>query len=221
MAMPTNRRELRYSWAGAVGTVLAVTVLILGSYLLASQLFPMVLAQPMLNLAIVGIGGATFGLFTAWITRRRADLRAMSAQRLDLLERTRAAHVRIAQAQRILTADRRPATYTDQLRDLMKVAAEVEDVRADVEAAPTLLGPDNGAIVKGLTGMVWFLTEGYREYTSWSKSNAPTPSLDNYSRPDGPWLNDLTKTLGEMPRAYEEAVTDSKGNMRRYVYGSR
>jgi hypothetical protein len=132
-------------------------------------------------------------------------------QRLDLLRRTRAAHVRIAHAKRILKANDSAELYVKEMRKLMLVIPVLEDIAADVAAAKHLFGKDNDDIKGGIDGMVKFLEEGYTEYEEW-----PPPRI---TRPVGGWLTELVSDK-EMPCCYNTAVDNSKGRMRFHVYGS-
>jgi hypothetical protein len=168
----------------------------------------------LLQLGVVGVGTALVGLLVTGLTYFQTKVEEKTDQRLDLLRRIRAAHVRIVHAKRILKSDESAKIYTQQMRKLMLVIPELEDIGADVVAAKRLFGKDNGQIKGGVDDLVTYLEKGYTEYTD--HLTRPQPRT---TRPVGGWLTELVDSE-EMPCCYDEAVGKSKGCMRFHVYGS-
>ena len=72
------------------------------------------------------------------INEQRDKEQELRNKRMDFLRRIREAHVQIANAQRLIRADRMPKTYSEQMRVLMLVTPELEDIERDIEATTDL-----------------------------------------------------------------------------------
>lgn len=195
--------------------------------------FRSVLASNLLQVAVITIGGlvivALLGLIQELQAKRERDM----AKRLELFRRMRAAHVRIVRAQRLLRGDGSPETYGKQLRALMAVARDLEEVREEIKISGNLYKDDRCSIMWGIAIIIEFLEKGSVEYINWCngtsglkgepRSNdwvaklievhkSPEPVIDLFNEK---WaLNDM------MPEDYECGLTKSKLKMREYVYGN-
>lgn len=196
--------------------------------------FRSVLASNLLQ----GVAIATGAIVIGWLVGRSADRQAnrleLDRKRLELLQRMRAAHVSIAHAQRLIMAED-DDTYKQQMRALMLVARDLEEIREDVKVTEGLYaGKDRRSIMKGIAKIIEFLEAGNREYVGWRNSEGSQSERD-YRRLE--WVADLIKPRGRpsgssedpydenwappdrMPDDYEKGLDLSKANMRAYVYG--
>ena len=92
-------------------------------------------ARYLLQVGVVGIGTALVGLLLTGYAYIRSTIKEDADRRLDLLQRTRAAHVRIIRAKQLMTADPSSETYRTQMQKLMHVSPDLEDICADAQAA--------------------------------------------------------------------------------------
>jgi hypothetical protein len=200
----------------------------------APETFASVLASNLLQGAVIVIGAAVIAALLGLIQEMRAKRERDMAKRLELFRRMRAAHVSIARAQKLLRADNTPGAYAKQMRALMAVARDLEEVREEVKVSGHLYKrPDRYSIMEGIALIIKFLEQGSIEYVEWrNRSSGPT------TEPRGnPWLADLItvrKSPGSeldpsnedwapndmMPENYENGLTKSKLKMRVYVYGT-
>jgi hypothetical protein len=171
-------------------------------------------ARYLLQVGVVGIGTALVSLLLTWYAYIRSTIKEDADRRLDLLQRTRAAHVRIIRAKQLMTADPSSETYRTQMQKLMHVSPDLEDICADAQAAKHLFRKDDDQIRLGLEQIVQFLHRGYDEYIR------HPPNTAVWRTPPREWLTAVTGSADGMPSCYEVAVTMSKGRMRHHVYGS-
>jgi hypothetical protein len=230
-------------WPWSVVVVVVLLAIAAGLGWLAWQLydsaaprtFKSVIGSNLLHVAVIAIGGLVIGALLGGIQEMRAKRERDRARRLELLRRMRAAHVRIARAQRLLRADDSPGTYGKQMRALMAVARDLEEVREEVRVSGRLYKkPDRRSIMWGIALILIFLERLSTEYTDWSNLAS---GLKGKSR-DNRWVADLVavrKSRGPaldpsdedwaptdvMPDDYECGITKSKGTMREYAYGTR
>src|SRR3954451_22675969 len=129
----------RRQWMYAVGCTIGFLVLAWGLGAVAWKIhlkydgkYADELITSLLQLGVVGVGTALVGLLVTGLTYFQTKVKEKTDQRLDLLKRTRAAHVRIVHAKRILKSDDSAEIYAQEMRDLMLVIPELEDIGADV-----------------------------------------------------------------------------------------
>jgi hypothetical protein len=123
---------------------------------------------------------------------RRAEREQDDSKRLELLRRMRAAHVRISHAQKLIRAGEDARTYSKQMRGLMLVARDLEEIREDVKVTKGLYkGDDRGSIMTGIAQIIEFLEVGSREYVDWNKRENSLPEANHRQ---GRWLCDLIET---------------------------
>jgi hypothetical protein len=107
------------------------------------------------------------GTFLKWLidrinTERDKD-QELHSKWVDFLRRMREAHVRIANAQRLIYADPSPGIYNKQMRMLMLVTPELEDIERDINATTNLFcekTADKGNIQDGINEIVAYLMTG-------------------------------------------------------------
>ena len=200
----------------------------------APNTFKSVLASNLLQGAVVVIGGAVIAATLGVIQEMRAKRERDTAQRLELFRRMRAAHVRIARAQKLLRADDNRETYAKQMRALIAVARDLEEVREEVKVSGHLYKrPDRCSIMEGIAIIIKFLEAGGIEFIDWCNLASGLKSKPRDNR----WVADLVAARNSpgsvldpsnedwapddmMPDDYERGLTKSKLKMREYVYGT-
>ena len=200
----------------------------------APMSFERVLASDLLQGVIVVIGAAAITALLAVIREIRAERERDMTRRLELFRRMRAAHVRIARAQGLLRADDHPETYGKQMRALMAVARDLEEIREEVRVSGRLYKKDRRSIMWGIALILIFLERLSNEYICWSnlasgqkgkpRDNTWVADLvaDRKSRDPARYPSDQDWAPTDMmPDDYERGLTKSKGTMREYAYGTR
>ena len=214
----------RYSLAIAVFAVLAVlAVLVGGAWLLYAKgdtAFGRSFADLLLlQLALLLIGGTAFKSLIRHMNKQRDKEQELRNKRMDFMRRMREAHVRIANAQRLIYANRSPRTYSEQMRVLMLVTPKLEDIERDIAATTDLFKPgDKEEIQEGINDIVAYLDEGYDEYAKWRRNSTVDYETLRQRKPG--WLSKLVECGRCMPEKYLCALSKSKGTIRSYVYGS-
>jgi hypothetical protein len=183
-------------------------------------------AELLLQLALIVVIGALVNFLFDVYSARRALRKQEDDRRVELLRRVRAAHVTIAYAQRLIAAHDSGLTYTKQLRDLMVVTFELEDIAEDVRAAGNLFEPDDAMIISGIGGIVQFLNVGAKEYDRchgyvYNDAKSGRGLSVTINKHEMSWIKDFVESrrspLG-FPRLYWDSLTMSKGKMREHVY---
>jgi hypothetical protein len=231
----------RWSW---LWPLVSVMVLLVIAAVLASlaryyydgrepDTFNSVFASTLLQATVIVIGGAVIAGLLGLIQEMRANRERDIAKRLELFRRMRAAHVRIARAQRLIRAEDSPKTYGRQMRALMAVTRDLEEVREEVKVSAHLYKKtDRSSIMEGIALIIIFLEKLCDEYITWCH-RASEHSEDKPQ--DGRWVADFIKARKPprselkpsnedwsppdmMPDDYEKGLSKSKLTMRRYVY---
>jgi hypothetical protein len=197
--------------------------------------FKSVLASNLLQGAVIVTGAAVITFLLSIIQEMRAKGERDMAKKLELFRRMRAAHVCIVRAQGLLRADARRETYSEQMRALMAVTRDLEEIREEVKVSGHLYRKrDRRSIMGGIALIIIFLGTGSNEYIEWCKR----PSWRKGEPRDNKWVAALIKSHkpqvpvpdpfnenwappGRMPQDYECGLTKSKGRMREYAYGTR
>jgi hypothetical protein len=196
-----------------------------------------VLASGVLNGAGVVVLGAAVTALLALVGELRARAERQRDKRLDLFNRMRGAHVRVALTQQMLRAQSDGATYRQRMQDLLQVIKDLEEIREEVKVSGKLYRAHRPRIMHGIAQIIVFLQKGVDEYHTWSRSAAGVSHA-----PERGWLAELVDQLdekhyseksklstsdedwqpqGNMPPAYDLGLERSKLVMRAYVYGSR
>jgi hypothetical protein len=168
--------------------------------------------------------------------QRRRDLEAqMERQRtrletqMDFLRRVRAMHVTIGYARDLLNAHRSAKTYVEQLQQLMKLRADVEEISEDLKASPDLFRGQQ-QIDDGLEGIIAYLSEAGNEYkkhynavTSDPRATHPTANGDLYDvvkQQNMTWVQEFMEGGKDYKNKYVDHLTKAKGTMRSEIYGA-
>ena len=237
--MPDNRREKfpskaifrwlrqflrRYSLAIAVFAVLAVLVVgawLLYAYTKGNTDFGRSFADLLLlQLALLLIVGTALNSLIRHMNKQRDKEQELRNKRMDFMRRMREAHVRIANAQRLIYANRSPKTYSEQMGVFMLVTPKLEDIEADIAATTDLFcNEDKAKIQGGIKDIVAYLDKGYDQYAKWRRSTrSSTEDYETLCQSEPGWLCELIKTPRLMPEEYVCALNKSKGMIRLYVY---
>ncbi|MBA2559015.1 MAG: hypothetical protein H0V07_03860 [Propionibacteriales bacterium] len=189
-------------------------------------------ADGLLQVAVVGLGGALVGRLLKVAERYRDTRAQIRAKREDLLGRMRIAHVRVANAQRLLRADRN--TLPRQMRAILRSVRDFEEIREDVKTSADIYQADDKVlIVQGINHLLEYLDSGLRQFETgrfnkrWIRLEQPhkdwlsgfTEYRQESGRVSDP-VSDCYVPPGRMHPKYEHGLDLSKGTMRRYVYGS-
>jgi len=186
--------------------------------------FGRALADLLLQLALIVVLGTAIKLVVDGYADRRAMLEREQQERLELLRRMRAQHVKVAFAQRLILAHQSGKTYTEQLRTLMIVGAELEDLAEDVRATGNVFGDDQGSVIAGIEEIVSYLADGSAEYVNChAKVDADAVAKKNLeqmiSSHDMVWIKAFIAPSPNFPVTYAMALAKCKGRMRQHAYG--
>jgi len=189
-------------------------------------------ADGLVQVAVVGVGSALIARLLKDVERRRYKRAQIRAKREELLARMRIAHVRVANAQRLLRADR--DTLPKQMRAILRSLRDLEEVREDVKTSTDIYeADDKSAIIHGINQLVEYLDSGLRQF----EAGQLTQPVEHAESAHRDWLtnfvedqqesgrvsdptSDCYEPPGRMQPIYEHGLGMSKGTMRRYVYGS-
>lgn len=182
------------------------------------------LAELTLQLAvIVVIGAIAKALFDWGMAQRSREKRKREAQ-VEFLKRVRAAHIVVQHARDLLKAHRSPKTYGEQLRRLMELRPEVEEISEDLRVSSGLF-KDQVEIEEGLEGIVSYLIAGSEEYVSSHEhveaGHKAGESLASTIDVHGmKWTKDLITAGSSYGEGYLKSLAKVKGAMRIEVYGT-
>jgi uncharacterized MnhB-related membrane protein len=191
----------------------------------------------LLNGAAVAILGAIVGTMVSIAAEIRSRRESAAEKRLELFRRMRGAHVRVALAQEILRSQRDAVTYHEQMRVLLQVVKDMEEIREEVRVSGRLYDEiDRRAIIKGIALIIIYLQQGVTEYAAWSSSpggRVPDTRPDHEDawvaklvadhdtcRPERQPEDDAWEPKGHMPSEYDDGLEQSKLMMRNYVYSA-
>jgi hypothetical protein len=186
--------------------------------------FGRALAGLLLQLALIVVLGTVIKLIVDSYADRRARLEREQQERIELLRRMRAQHVKVAFAQRLVLAHQSGKTYAEQLRVLMIVGAELEDLAEDVRATQDLFGDDQGTVISGIEEIVSYLADGSTEYVRChAKVDADAvarKNLEHMIRAHSMvWIEEFIAPSPDFPDPYVAALEKCKGRMRQHAYG--
>jgi len=175
-------------------------------------------ADILMQLAFLVLAATVLDGLIKRINRARDKEQELRNKRMDLMLRMREAHVRIANAQRLIYACPSREIYSEQMRVFMLVTPKLEDIERDVAATTDLFckePTDKEEIQKGINEIVKYLDQGYDQYADWGKKEVDR----TWIRADMGWIAQLLDSQRGMPEEYFDALTKSKGKIRSYVYG--
>lgn len=222
-----DRKKQRHGGAIASLVVAAVVLGVAAWTLYAHsdpESFARAFADLLLQLALIVVLGTVVKIIVDRYAERRARLEREHTQRLELLRRMRAQHVKVAFAQRLMCAHQSGKTYTEQMRAMMIVGAELEDLAEDVKATGDLFGNDQDEVIAGISAIVEYLNAGSDEYVV-CHAKVDADAVANKNLPhmmathEMVWVRDFTNAFPDLPAPYAEALTKSKGTMRQHAYG--
>jgi len=231
-----RRVEQFRQWAGTGSTHMLVSlvlvfvacvILVLGAWGLfassAPDTFRRSLAQLTLQLALIVVLGALVKSVFDSYAQLRVKEEQRQSKRVDLLRRLRGQHVKVAYAQRLILAHNSGKTYTEQLRSLMLVVPELEDISEDIEVAHHLFEQQNAGIVQGIKDIITYLNEGVEEYVRChafvdADAKKGSPLSTTIESNDMRWVRAFIGAMPDLPNDYDSAVRRSKGTMRSCVY---
>ena len=230
------------SWFWPVVSFVVLVAIAVALFIVARQnyigtapyTFKSVFASNLPEGAVIVIGGAGIAAVLSVIQEMRAKRERDMAKRLEFFRRMRAAHVRIVRARGLLRADDSPETYGKQMRALMAVTRDLEELRMEVKVSGRLYRHDRNSIMEGISKIIIFLERISIEYIDWCKSPNGLKGKPRGSK----WVADLIKPRKSpcpardpsnedweltdvMPDDYDKALSKSKGMMRAYAYGTR
>ena len=197
---------LKRYWLAIVAIVLIV-LLVRGAWLLyhlsnGDRAFGRSAADGLLQVAFLVLAGTVLDWLIKRINRARDKEHEERDKRMDLMRRMREAHVRIANAQRLIYACPSSEAYREQMRVFMLVIPELEDIERDVAATIDLFckePKDKEDIQKGVCEIVKYLNAGYYEYAAWSRKEVKKAWS---SEADMEWIAKLGDSRCGMPREY-------------------
>jgi hypothetical protein len=118
-----------------------------------------------LQLAVIVVVGGLAKAVIDWGVAIKTRAIERNEQRLDLLRRLRAVHVAVSNARDLLNAHGSAKTWSEQMRRVMGLRTEVEELSEDVKASTDLFS-QKVEICKGLEEIVRFLKNGRDEYVA-------------------------------------------------------
>lgn len=235
------RWTARWPWLWPLGTVVLLVgvaaVLVAVAHTVYDARDPdgwgSVLATGVLIGAVAAVLGAAITALVAVTSEIRARGERDAAKRLELFQRMRAAHVRVALSQQLLRAHDDDETYHEQLHGLLQVVKDLEEIREEVKVSGRLYSPAHRPeIMHGIALIIVFLQQGVSQYVAWCGGQA---QREHHVLPRSGWLIDLIETRssaaagldparedwepeGQMPEGYDKGLFKSKLVMRAYVY---
>lgn len=190
----------------------------------------------LLNGAVVITLGAVVTTILSFASEIRAHADRDADKMLELFRRMRGAHVRVALAQQILRAQHDARTYRKQMRALLSVVKDLEEVREEVKVSGHLYADgDRRSIMEGIALIIEYLQVGISEYVTWCEQ-AGGQSHETRPQAEDAWVSVLVdqdtgrpkrdpgdedwEPAGQMPKAYDAGLDLSKRVMRACVYGT-
>jgi hypothetical protein len=194
-----SRRAFLQPWT--IGAIIIAGVLVGGAAVLYAttedNTFGRSAAGFLLQLAVVLLAGTFLKWLIDLINKEHDKDQEVRSQQMDFLRRMREAHVRIANAWRLIRADPSLETYSEQMRTLMLVTPGLEDIGRDVAATTDLFcKEDKGSIQDGIEEIVAYLDEGYEQYATRDKSGDGNETFSHLANTG--WLAELLESTGRV-----------------------
>jgi len=158
------------------------------------------------------------------LARKAEDQRAKLETQMDFMRRVRAMHVTIGYARDLLNAHQSAKTYGEQLRQLMQLRAEVEEISEDLGASPQLFR-EQSKIREGLEEIITYLNEAGQEYIHHhnhvdSGYKAGETLHETIEKRKMEWVQDFMEGGKGYKDKYIIQLAKAKGTMRSEVYGA-
>jgi hypothetical protein len=188
----------------------------------SSSAFDAKLGELTLQLAVIVVVGALVKAVIDWGTGQRTRHLHRLEARMDFLRRVRAAHIGVEYARDLLNAHRSAKTYGEQLRRLMELRPEVEEISEDLTAAPDLFEAYE-KIREGLEGIIAYLKEGGKEYVGGHDRidagyKAGECLQETIEKQNMKWVKDFMNAGPDYRELYVANLSRAKGTMRLEVY---
>lgn len=182
------------------------------------------LGQLALQIAVVVIIGSFVKVIVDWGISQRSRYTEKLEDRREFLRRARAMHVTIQNARDLMNAHQSHKTWGEQLRRLMELRPEVEEISEDLKASGDLFA-NQIEIIDGLENIITYLQKGGEEYVTHhddvdkgyktGKTLAQTIDEKNMT-----WVRDFMDGGEDFQNSYETNLVKSKGTMRLEVYST-
>jgi hypothetical protein len=133
-------------------------------------------------------------------------------------------HITVQNAGDLLIAHDSGKTYGEQLRTLMRLRFDVEEISEDLKASRKLF-KEQEEIRQGLEGIICYLEKARQEYIKHHKdvdsdSKAGKALNETIRNQKMGWVLDFMETREVYTKEYVDNLTKAKGKMRSEVYGT-
>ena len=209
----------------ALAVITAVLLVYTGKWLFAaagkqSTDYLAKLGELTLQLALVAVIGGLLKILIAWGAAFKARQIAQNEKRMDLLRRVRSIHMTIENARELLIAHHSAKTYTEQLRRLMALRPEVEEISEEVNDSGPLFR-NREEIRSGLEHVAAYLKSGADEYIAEHGrvlAADPTKLSEAIRANNMIWVRDLMDTGANYNERYAANLVRVKRNIRVDTY---
>jgi hypothetical protein len=132
-------------------------------------------------------------------------------------------HVTVENARDLMNAHQSAKTWAEQSRRLMELRPQVEEISEDLKASGQLFDKQT-EIVAGLEAIISYLLAARDEYRGAHQAvdsghKAGKELRETIAQNKMTWVSDFMDSGENFQRNYESNLTNSKGAMRREVYG--
>jgi len=181
------------------------------------------LGELTMQLALIAVLGAVAKGLIDWGTASHSRRLDEQERRLDFLRRVRNVHVTMDSATQLLNAHNSARTYGEQLRRLMALRPEIEEVSEDISAAGDLF-VECVEIRDRLEAIARYLAEGADEYVRHHGDVTAGDALHQTLRQSIAahkmgWIHDLMEGGPKFGERYVQNLRETKGRIRREIYG--
>jgi len=177
-----------------------------------------------LQISVVVVLGALAKSLIDWAVSLRAKKADDHEKKSDFLKRLRAAHVAVQYARQLLNAHQSPKTYSEQLRTLMRLRYDLEEISEDLKATSDLFSQLD-VIVPGVEGMIEYLKQGSEEYVQFKGDveadyAAKRDFRDTITTRNMQWLVDFMESGSNYTDNYLPNLLSAKSGMRIDLFGA-
>jgi hypothetical protein len=182
------------------------------------------LGETLLQLSVIVVAGGLAKGLVDWGLALRGRQTEQNTKRLELLRRVRTVHVTIENARDLLNAHESAKTYGEQLRRLMALRPEVEEISEEVAASVDLF-VEKAHIRAGLERIVTYLKAGAEEYVKGHKEVDAAHKrgeglMDTLRAKKMEWVTDLMETGTKYSATYLPNLLLAKQTIRAETYGA-
>ncbi len=181
--------------------------------------FEQQLATTLMQLAVIGGLGMLADVFLKRLEALRAKYIRDDTLRQEMLKRLRTAHASIARARRLIGWHKTAKTYGKQLRELMVVQSELEEINVDTKTYEKLFRESQGTIVEGVARLASYLLEGIEEYGENYKQRLEGKIGEEYKKVEQSltWIADFVNGNDYYENEYVGPLTAAKTAMREQI----